>query len=225
MFICVEIDFSKMATAMEATAALISYLELLIDDNNFDKFKLHEFSLKPYMRLDSSALSALNLFPGRGESSTKTTNLFGLLNRCKTVMGSRHLMQYIRQPLLNREAISNTSISTQKLLIQFFFFFLVRRQDIVEALMEDYELRSSLVRKLPISSFKYSSKQTEMLKTHVPSDLEKITKKIVCKKAQLKDCYFIYCFVTKLPEILLAFEKYSGTKEVIQQDFTIPLRV
>lgn len=53
---------------MEAAACLINYLELLSDDNNFEKFKITIFSLQPYMRLDSAAVTALNLFPSRGES-------------------------------------------------------------------------------------------------------------------------------------------------------------
>ncbi len=52
-------------------------------------------------------------------------NLFGLLNHCKTGMGSRRLMQWIRQPLLNVAKITE-------------------RQDLVSVFIEDTVLRKTL---------------------------------------------------------------------------------
>lgn len=98
--------------AMQATAALTSYLGLLSDDTNHGQFALRRHDLSQYMRLDASALRALNLFPaaqdgamGRG-SAAKNTTLFGLLNKTKTGQGARLLGRWIKQPLVNLHEIS-----------------------------------------------------------------------------------------------------------------------
>lgn len=59
------------------------------------------------MRLDASALTALNLMPSPREGSNKSMSLYGLLNKCKTAQGSRLLMQWLKQPLLSLEEIGN----------------------------------------------------------------------------------------------------------------------
>ena len=97
---------------MQATAALTSYLGLLSDDTNHSQFVLRRHDLSQYMRLDASALRALNLFPApqdqllsRG-SGAKNTTLFGLLNKTKTGQGARLLGRWIKQPLVNLHEIS-----------------------------------------------------------------------------------------------------------------------
>jgi DNA mismatch repair ATPase MutS len=47
-------------------------------------------SLRAYMRLDSAAAAAINLFP-RTDDPSQYGSLFGVLNRCKTKMGTRLL--------------------------------------------------------------------------------------------------------------------------------------
>jgi DNA mismatch repair protein MSH2 len=56
-------------------------------------------------------------------------SLFGLLNKCQTSQGSRLLAQWLRQPLLDFDAIC-------------------KRQNIVESLVQQSELRKSLQVKL-----------------------------------------------------------------------------
>lgn len=46
--------------AMSSTAALISYLGLMSDESNFGAYNLSTHDLKQYMKLDASALRALN---------------------------------------------------------------------------------------------------------------------------------------------------------------------
>ena len=77
------------------------------------------------MRLDASALNALNLMPSPQEGSNKTMSLYGLLNKCKTAQGSRLLVQWLKQPLLNIQEIH-------------------RRQDLLEMFYENTELRQSV---------------------------------------------------------------------------------
>ncbi|BGO94891.1 hypothetical protein NBRC10512_006153 [Rhodotorula toruloides] len=113
--------------AMSAVAALISYLALMQDSSNFGAYALKTHDLSMYMRLDASALRALNLMPdptGIGNSS-KTMSVFGLLNRCKTAQGTRLLAMWLKQPLVNRHVI-------------------LQRQDLVECLVESQEFRQAI---------------------------------------------------------------------------------
>ena len=98
-----------MRLAMSSLAALISFLELLNDDTNHGAFNIVTFDLKNYMRLDAAAMQALNLVPTPTDAN-KSMNLFGRLNSCKTAMGSRKLMQWIKQPLLDEKEISNPTV-------------------------------------------------------------------------------------------------------------------
>ena len=94
-----------MRLAMSSLAAVISFLQLVNDDTNHGVFSLVTFDLKNYMRLNASAMQALNLVPAPTDAN-KSMNLFGRLNFCNTGMGARKLQQWIKQPLLNEAEIS-----------------------------------------------------------------------------------------------------------------------
>ncbi|KAI9491905.1 muts domain V-domain-containing protein [Zychaea mexicana] len=115
----------EMKNAMGSCACLIKYLSLVEDESNFKHYKLKDHDLSQYMRLDASALGALNLMPSPQEGSNKSMSLYGLLNKCKTAQGSRLLVQWLKQPLLNVQEIQ-------------------RRQDLVEIFYEGTELRQSI---------------------------------------------------------------------------------
>lgn len=74
-----------------------------------------------YMRLDASALRALNLNEGPGNSgpSNRNTTLLGLLNKCKTAQGTRLLSSWIKQPLVVawdiREPLANQDHASNQL--------------------------------------------------------------------------------------------------------------
>jgi DNA mismatch repair protein MSH2 len=109
---------------MGPTACLIHYLDMITDENNFGYYDMTSFDLMQFMKLDSSAVKALNLVP-QPTDTNKTMNLFGLLNHCRTGMGSRRLMQWIRQPLLDIDVIN-------------------QRHDLVSIFIEDTVLRKTL---------------------------------------------------------------------------------
>ncbi|EGP86933.1 uncharacterized protein MYCGRDRAFT_72798 [Zymoseptoria tritici IPO323] len=113
-----------LKVAMSSAAALIKYLGIMSDPSNFGEYKLYQHDLTQYMKLDSSALKALNLMPGPRDGS-KTMNLYGLLNHCKTPVGSRLLAQWLKQPLMSLEDIE-------------------KRQTLVEAFVNDTQLRQTL---------------------------------------------------------------------------------
>jgi DNA mismatch repair protein MSH2 len=94
------------------------------DPSNFGQYKLFQHDLSQYMKLDASALKALNLMPGPRDGS-KNMSLYGLLNHCKTPVGSRLLAQWLKQPLMSLEEIE-------------------RRQQLVEAFVVDTELRQTM---------------------------------------------------------------------------------
>jgi DNA mismatch repair protein MSH2 len=77
-----------------------------------------------FLKLDRATFNALNLFPTIGGigAATSTTSLFGLLNKCKTRMGSRRLQLWMRQPLVDIPRIRE-------------------RQDIVESLVNSARVR------------------------------------------------------------------------------------
>lgn len=115
---------TDLKLAMGSAAALIKYLGVLSDPSNFGQYQLYQHDLSQYMKLDASALKALNLMPGPRDGS-KNMSLFGLLNHCKTPVGSRLLSQWLKQPLMTLEDIE-------------------RRQQLVEAFVMDTELRQTL---------------------------------------------------------------------------------
>ncbi|KAL2045615.1 hypothetical protein N7G274_002043 [Stereocaulon virgatum] len=112
---------TDLKLAMGSAAALIKYLGVLSDSSNFGQYQLYQHDLSQYMKLDASALKALNLMPGPRDGS-KNMSLYGLLNHCKTPVGSRLLAQWLKQPLMSLAEIE-------------------KRQQLVQAFVTDTELR------------------------------------------------------------------------------------
>jgi DNA mismatch repair protein MSH2 len=115
---------TDLKLAMGSAAALIKYLGVMSDSSNFGQYQLYQHDLSQYMKLDAAALKALNLMPGPRDGS-KTMSLYGLLNHCKTPVGSRLLAQWLKQPLMSKEQIE-------------------QRQQLVEAFVVDTELRQTM---------------------------------------------------------------------------------
>lgn len=115
---------TDLKLAMGSASALIKYLGILLDPSNFGQYRLYQHDLCQYMKLDASALKALNLMPGPKDGA-KTMSLYGLLNHCKTPGGNRLLSQWLKQPLMEKGEIET-------------------RQQLVEAFFEDSELRQSI---------------------------------------------------------------------------------
>ncbi|KAF9004638.1 DNA mismatch repair protein [Cyathus striatus] len=117
----------SLPTAPTALSALIKYLGLLSDSSNFGAYTIRTHDLTQYMKLDASALRALNLTeaPGNAGTVTRNTTLLGLLNKCKTAQGTRLLSTWLKQPLINLHEIK-------------------KRQNLVETFVEDTNARRSL---------------------------------------------------------------------------------
>ncbi|CRG85254.1 DNA mismatch repair protein msh-2 [Talaromyces islandicus] len=115
---------TELKLAMGAAASLIKYLGVMSDSTNFGQYQLYQHDLSQYMKLDASALRALNLMPGPRDGA-KNMSLYGLLNHCKTPVGSRLLAQWLKQPLMDLSEIE-------------------KRQQLVEAFVNDTELRQTM---------------------------------------------------------------------------------
>jgi DNA mismatch repair protein MSH2 len=73
-------------------------LRLLDNDENFGKYELRLGSLEKYMRLDSTAAEAINLLP-KSDHPSQFGSVYGVLNRCKTKMGSRLLDRWLQKKI------------------------------------------------------------------------------------------------------------------------------
>ncbi|KAJ3270734.1 MutS-like protein, partial [Blyttiomyces sp. JEL0837] len=111
--------------AMGSVACLVKYLDLLGEESNFGQYRLENYDLSQYMRLDAAAVKALNLMPLGNEAGGRNMSVYGLLNKTKTAQGARLMVQWLKQPLLNL-----TEIAT--------------RHNLVEAFCSDTELRQTL---------------------------------------------------------------------------------
>lgn len=116
---------SSSECAAGAVGALLSYADLLADDNNYGRFTIQRYSLESCMRLDAAALRALNVLESKTDAN-KNFSLFGLMNRtCTAGMGKRLLNRWLKQPLLDVDEIQC-------------------RLDLVQAFVEDTALRQDL---------------------------------------------------------------------------------
>lgn len=65
--------------AHDCLAALICYLDLCSDASNHGSYSVYKYDLTQYVKLDATAMTALNLFP-MDTTSGKNFSLFGVLN-------------------------------------------------------------------------------------------------------------------------------------------------
>ncbi|KAF2730877.1 DNA mismatch repair protein [Polyplosphaeria fusca] len=184
------LPLTDLKLAMGSAAALIKYLGVMSDPANFGQYQLYQHDLSQFMKLDAAALKALNLMPGPRDGA-KTMSLYGLLNHCKTPTGSRLLAQWLKQPLMNVKDIE-------------------RRQQLVEAFVNDTELRQTM--------------QEDHLRS-IP-DLYRLAKKFQRKIANLEDVVRAYQVIIRLPGFLGALEAVMDEqyRDPLDAEYTSKLR-
>jgi DNA mismatch repair protein MSH2 len=127
---CVRAPQSKMPLASGCVACLVAVRELSNDAENAGAVSLAAAALDEFMRLDSAAVSALNLLPSQRikvvASSPKLSSVHCIASMgCWSKGGARVLQRWILQPLMDVNELS-------------------KRQDLVELFVEDPVLRSDL---------------------------------------------------------------------------------
>lgn len=216
----------ELKNAMAASACVMKYLALLTDESNFGQYVLKNHDLSQYMKLDASAVRALNLMPGPQDGSNKSMSLYGLLNKCKTSQGGRMLGQWLKQPLMDITAIGEKGsmwcmdgdkpLENVDSILTYFSslgcpIYLEKRQVMVEAFTLDAELRQNL--------------QESHLKK-VP-DLHRLAKRFQRGVASLQDVVRAYQVVIQLPGLVSALAACeTGSSEhtdMLNNEFTTPL--
>eukprot|EP00922_Rhytidocystis_sp_ex-Travisia-forbesii_P038632 GHVS01057520.1.p1 GENE.GHVS01057520.1~~GHVS01057520.1.p1 ORF type:complete len:791 (+),score=98.42 GHVS01057520.1:407-2779(+) len=100
----------SMSLASGAMAAVIKECGLKEKPEYFQTCRLSTFAIASIMRLDKAAFNALAILPNNGEGKGGTTSsccLYGLLNKCKTSLGSRRLLTWVTQPLVDVNTITD----------------------------------------------------------------------------------------------------------------------
>ncbi|XP_066391158.1 DNA mismatch repair protein MSH2-like [Miscanthus floridulus] len=179
---------SQFDYALGPLGALLSYAELLADDTNYGNYTIEKYNLNCYMRLDSAAVRALNIAE-RKTDVNKNFSLFGLMNRTCTVgMGKRLLNRWLKQPLLDVNEINN-------------------RLDMVQALVEDPELRQGLRQQLKRIS-----------------DIDRLTHALRKKSSTLQPVVKLYQSCSRISYIKSILEQYNGQfSTLIRSKFLEPL--
>ena len=213
--------------ALRATAALLLYCNLTNSRGEVDlqrgaadagHWRLAPCTMPNCMILDAATLRALQVFPRVPHHSVSTAppvdgcpdSLFGLLNHCRSAMGARVLLRWLRQPLLDTTAIE-------------------ARLDAVEALVSDPMLRGELrsCAGCEISTTKGNSIMCASRAglRHLP-DLERLSLRLrlwIRRSAQvrekswsaasvgLRELVSIYSAVTRLPIIADMLQRAAET--------------
>ncbi|XP_020578566.1 DNA mismatch repair protein MSH2 [Phalaenopsis equestris] len=175
--------------ALSALGALLSYVDLLADDCNYGNYTIQKYSLDRYMRLDSAAIRALNILESKTDAN-KNFSLLGLMNRtCTAGMGKRLLNRWLKQPLLDADEINF-------------------RLDIVQAFVDDVELRQTLRQQLK----------------RIP-DIERLTHNLRKRAANLLPVIKLYQACNRFPYIKGALEHYEGQFSLlIRKKYIHPLQ-
>lgn len=195
--------------ALGACHALLNYLQLLSDQEMLGKYELIQHSLEKIMKLDSSAMKSLNLFPQGNatfftpmqasavgnNNGNKVSSLFQLLNNCKTNAGVRLLNEWLKQPLTDFEGIQV-------------------RHNLVEFFIDQLELRQLL--------------QSDYL-PGIP-DIRRLIKKLN-KNGNLEDVLKVYQFSQKIPDIIQVLESFleddscePSIKDLVRRTWCDPLK-
>ena len=166
-------------------------------------FELVECNLDMYMRLDRSAVYALNLFPDPFEKGgNKYSSLIGVLDHCVTAgMGSRLLRRWLRQPLRDLKKIQE-------------------RQSLVEIFVNNDILRQSL-QEGPLRGVLDIPKTLRKLHASTQKKGKKLD-----SSAKLKELYLIYRMAFELPDIVRTLESLEDkeTHELYVTRLLQPLR-
>ena len=123
-----ELKTTKKITDFTSINLLLNYLSRTqkISLKHINSIKYYD--LDEYMSIDEASRRNLELV-NTINSSSKSYSLLGVLDNCKTSMGSRELKKWIEEPLKNKEIIEN-------------------RYDIIDSFCSDFILLDDLIKKV-----------------------------------------------------------------------------
>lgn len=144
-------------------------------------YKVERHVLQQYMRIDETAIKALNLFPmytqcSSSSSNLKKNSLFGILDSCVTKIGSRLLGHWIRQPLRDVDMINS-------------------RLDIVSLLLSDVGVT-------------VHGRLRDLLRG--VSDVSRIARRVLLLKGNLQDLVLLYdatCILSATNDALVSLDE------------------
>jgi len=178
------INSNEFQLSLSGASALIQYLGLLNEDSTLDDaFTIDQYNLSSYMKLDSSTMKALNIFPQFSSNGKSVSSIFELLNQCKTTAGSRLLSQWLKQPLTNLNLIQE-------------------RQELVSFLLDDTSLRTFLSQTW-LSQVPDIKRLMKKIHTGVSKPSSNQNKK-------LEDVVRLYQLVKVLPDLINMLEAYDA---------------
>lgn len=194
----------KLLSAQKAAQCLLMETRLLDDPSQVGQYALRVFAPSSYMRLDQATFSALHIFPEREQQRpTPGNSLFGLLNKCRTPMGTQRLKTWIVQPSLDLNEIQH-------------------RQDIVALFLRHPDLRQVLshdhLQRLPnLDALLYKLHRVLLKHDLAPSSL-----------CSLQDVLHLHQGVAELHGVLavlhLLEERDAGAASRLHHRFTQPLQ-
>ncbi|MEN2500456.1 MAG: MutS-like protein [Marteilia pararefringens] len=100
-------NLDSLVLIKPCTSAIIQMLNLLGSEDNQKRFSLRRYIPTDFMRLDSAAISALNLFPeDKSSNASSKTCILNLINKTITSSGSKLIHKWVHQPLMSVDKIN-----------------------------------------------------------------------------------------------------------------------
>ncbi|CRG98401.1 DNA mismatch repair protein MSH2, putative [Plasmodium relictum] len=202
------ISFLNLSIACKSLCSIIKYLSLLNDDSAISKCTLKNYNINEYVKLDKAAIISLNLFQDKSEEKKKNANsitLYSFLNKCKTKIGERKLLQWITHPIRDLKKINE-------------------RLDMVEILKEDSVTRSIIqsdyLRK--VCDLQHIIKKFKLV-TNTINDKKKISRnKNWCT---IEDLVKLYDCIIVSKKIYYCLSDYQGRyRKTLENNFLNPLK-
>lgn len=189
-----------LTTVLDTIFYVLCNFNLYSDPTNQEKFRICTKNLDAIMRLDLSAINALSIFPRLGTFKNQASDnetLIGVMDFCKTYIGSRLLRNWLQQPLQDIPTIEN-------------------RLDVVQMLIEERDLRNycqnDFLKKVP-----------DLQKLFGKFYKVENGKKHNCK---LMDCYKVYQLIGFIRQTLGWLSNFDSLyPECLAKNFTEPLSV
>lgn len=102
---------SKNKLALSALRAVINNRKLYTESGYHTQFSLQTYKIENYVRLDTAALEALNIFPHAAKvanplNNTEVSSIFEIFNEAQTSIGKRLVRRWLKQPIRDAAEIN-----------------------------------------------------------------------------------------------------------------------